>query len=173
MTCALRPVFEGNSEKSGQSLSGIEAGSLRLEKNKRTNHAPIINAATALRANQVSVKRVLEVFVAPMPRLRVSRRQGGETDSNESGCSTNAVEAIAHARDFARLRGLLTLDQDLLEHFADRVIHAKRAYARTSTRVTFTTVHGAKNKEFDHVFVVWDTSSKATSSNNVACYTTP
>jgi hypothetical protein len=66
-----------------------------------------------------------------------------------------ATEVAERARRFARLRGLDRITNDLIAAVADQTIHASRAYCRTSGKYIITTVHGAKNREFDNVFVLW------------------
>jgi superfamily I DNA/RNA helicase len=47
------------------------------------------------------------------------------------------------------------LPKRLVAHFADADLHASRAYGHRSSFRTAATVHGAKNREFENVFVVW------------------
>lgn len=56
---------------------------------------------------------------------------------------------------FAKLRGLDDIPQELARQFAQLAIHNARAFGRNSPRFQVLTVHGAKNREFDHVFVFW------------------
>ena len=81
--------------------------------------------------------------------------QPGPSHGDRSVLTAEAVEALERAELFCRLRGYSKMDEELLQHFVGRVLHAKRAYGRTPGKIVFTTVHGAKNREFDHVFVVW------------------
>lgn len=58
-------------------------------------------------------------------------------------------------RRFARLKGLPRIDHALAVRFVEKAVHDSRAFGpRLATRVV-TTVHGAKNQEFDHVVVLW------------------
>jgi hypothetical protein len=71
--------------------------------------------------------------------------------------------ATTVARDvirFCRLRGVADIPQDLAKRFARLAVHNSRAFGWNSPRFQVLTVHGAKNREFDHVFVFW-TSFKA------------
>jgi len=56
---------------------------------------------------------------------------------------------------FAKLRGISDIPQELARQFARLAIHNARAFGRNSPRFQVLTVHGAKNREFDHVFVFW------------------
>jgi superfamily I DNA/RNA helicase len=89
-------------------------------------------------------------------RAEVERfsKDADKTGEN-SALSVDAAEVVARAESFSRLRGLREIDEGLLQHFVGRFIHSKRAYSHPPTGLIFTTVHGAKNREFDHVFVVW------------------
>lgn len=66
-----------------------------------------------------------------------------------------AGSIVAQAERFARLRGLKSVPTHLVSHFAEVDIHASRAYGHTSSFRVATTVHGAKNREFENVFIVW------------------
>jgi superfamily I DNA/RNA helicase len=57
--------------------------------------------------------------------------------------------------EFARLRGIHPITQDLTIEFARSSVHNWRAFGRNSTRYQVLTAHSAKNREFDHVFVFW------------------
>jgi hypothetical protein len=100
---------------------------------------------------QSSADHELDVVRAEVNRFAMAAAKKGD----ECTLGTDASEAVARAESFSRLRGLPEVDEGLLQYFVGRVIHGKRAYARTSARVIFTTIHGAKNREFEHVFVVW------------------
>jgi len=65
----------------------------------------------------------------------------------------HVVDNIQH---YCRLRGISPIPQQLVASFAERTIHTQRAYAHTSPNRLVTTVHGAKNREFDNVFVLWN-----------------
>ena len=67
----------------------------------------------------------------------------------------HAAEVIERVHHFAQLRGLQQIPKHLLSSFAEQVVHASRAHSRSSARFVVTTVHGAKNREFDNVFVLW------------------
>jgi hypothetical protein len=69
--------------------------------------------------------------------------------------SADAREAMERAARFIHLRGFPGVDSAVLEHFAEKIVHAKRAQMRLSSKLIFSTVHGAKNREFEHVFVLW------------------
>lgn len=58
-------------------------------------------------------------------------------------------------RRFAKLRGMASVPQELARQFAQLAVHNARAFGRHSPRFQVLTAHGAKNREFDHVFVFW------------------
>jgi len=64
-------------------------------------------------------------------------------------------EVTAQVSRFAKLRGLRTVPAELAASFAQKIVHAHHAYPASPGRCTITTVHGAKNREFDYVFVLW------------------
>jgi hypothetical protein len=71
--------------------------------------------------------------------------------------AVGSIEAhiCARAERFARLRGLQQIISEVTERHVDRVVHEKRAYCAHCPSKVITTVHGAKNREFDNVFVLW------------------
>lgn len=68
---------------------------------------------------------------------------------------SRAEDVVSRAQRFARLRGLQVLPKRLVAHFAEAGLHASRAYGHRSSFRTAATVHGAKNREFENVVVVW------------------
>ncbi len=62
---------------------------------------------------------------------------------------------VERTRRFARLRGLEPIPHTLVQRHVETVIHEKRAYCALCPSRSVTTVHGAKNREFDNVFVLW------------------
>lgn len=62
---------------------------------------------------------------------------------------------VARSRRFARLKGLGKIPRAVVEQHVDTVVHERRAYRTHYPLRTVTTVHGAKNREFDNVFVLW------------------
>jgi superfamily I DNA/RNA helicase len=82
----------------------------------------------------------------------------GREDSWVSQIAPASRLASTVARDvrrFARLRGMTDIPEELARYFAQLAIHNARAFARNSPRFQVLTAHGAKNREFDHVFVFW------------------
>jgi superfamily I DNA/RNA helicase len=62
---------------------------------------------------------------------------------------------VARVHRFARLRGITQIPHRLVARHVDRVVHEQRSYWAPSASRTVTTVHAAKNREFDNVFVLW------------------
>jgi hypothetical protein len=56
---------------------------------------------------------------------------------------------------FSKLRGIHPIPQELAAEFAKVEIHNLRSFGWGSPRFQVLTVHGAKNQEFDHVFILW------------------
>lgn len=57
--------------------------------------------------------------------------------------------------EFAKLRGIRPITQDLTIEFARSSVHNRLAFGRNSARYQILTAHSAKNQEFHHVFVFW------------------
>ena len=68
------------------------------------------------------------------------------------GVATNVLNRVQR---FARLRGIDAIPHRLVARHVDTAVHEERAYWSHSSSRTVTTVHGAKNREFDNVFVLW------------------
>lgn len=68
------------------------------------------------------------------------------------GVATNVLNRVQR---FGRLRGIDTIPHRLVARYVDIVVHEQRAYWSPSSSRTVTTVHGAKNRDFDNVFVLW------------------
>ena len=66
-----------------------------------------------------------------------------------------STHVVVRSQRFARLKGLKTIPRTVLEQHVETVVHEKRAYRNHNALRTVTTVHGAKNREFDNVFVLW------------------
>lgn len=65
------------------------------------------------------------------------------------------AEVVARTQRFSRLRGIQNIPHDIVARYADAVVHERRAYSGHSPKRVITTVHGAKNREFDNVFILW------------------
>ncbi len=68
---------------------------------------------------------------------------------------SHVAEVVDRALRFARLRGLHRIPKHLVTYLAEQVVHTSRAHGKKSSRYVITTIHGAKNCEFDNVIVVW------------------
>jgi len=69
--------------------------------------------------------------------------------------STHASEIIDNAQRFVELRGLRRIPKYLIAAMVERSVHTARSQSRSHSRFVVTTIHGAKNREFDNVIVVW------------------
>lgn len=66
-----------------------------------------------------------------------------------------AAQVVARTQRFARLRGIHSIPHTAVLHHVDAAVHAGRAYGGHSPKRIVTTVHGAKNREFDNVIILW------------------
>lgn len=66
-----------------------------------------------------------------------------------------AAQVIDRTQRFSRLRGLQNVPHVVAARHIDTVVHEHRAYCGHSPKRIVTTVHGAKNREFDNVIIVW------------------
>jgi superfamily I DNA/RNA helicase len=75
--------------------------------------------------------------------------------ADEAALNLQAQMIQRRVQRFKRLTGIQSITTDLVAQFAQSSLHADRSYAPVNRRYEVTTVHGAKNREFDHVFVFW------------------
>lgn len=66
-----------------------------------------------------------------------------------------AVRTIVRTCRYAKLRGLHGIPQELVARHVEMTVHEQRAYCAYTPRRLVTTVHGAKNREFDNVIILW------------------
>ncbi|MFC1633579.1 UvrD-helicase domain-containing protein [Planctomycetota bacterium] len=98
-------------------------------------------------------------------QARTASNLGLTTATRESDCSWQVPSGpldgfstcvINRVQRFARLRGINTISHRLVSRHADMAVHEQRAYRSPSASRTVTTVHGAKNREFSSVFILWN-----------------
>jgi superfamily I DNA/RNA helicase len=63
--------------------------------------------------------------------------------------------AVERSHRFARLKGVWPIPATIIARHVETVVHERRAYGTQNPSRSVTTVHGAKNREFDNVFVLW------------------
>lgn len=80
---------------------------------------------------------------------------GGGWEIPVEGLEPDVAQVVSRARWFSKLRGIDPIPPGVMTRHIDAVIHARRAYYGHSPKRVVTTVHGAKNREFDNVIVVW------------------
>jgi len=66
-----------------------------------------------------------------------------------------ASQVVTRTQRFSRLRGIQDIPHGVVARHVDTVVHERRAYCGHSPKRIVTTVHGAKNREFDNVIIVW------------------
>jgi hypothetical protein len=74
-----------------------------------------------------------------------------------SGLALNVAETVSR---HCRLRGIKGIPPELVVEFAERAVHNTRAFTTVTPRRQVLTVHAAKNREFDHVFVLWSFTAR-------------
>ncbi|MBN2266222.1 MAG: ATP-binding domain-containing protein [Candidatus Aminicenantes bacterium] len=71
----------------------------------------------------------------------------------------SAQPAVRHAVEcvqrFAHARGLSSISRGAVAYLAKRLVHVERTRSHHSAKRVISTIHGAKNREFDHVFILW------------------
>jgi superfamily I DNA/RNA helicase len=66
-----------------------------------------------------------------------------------------ASQVIDRAQRFSHLKGIQNIQPNVIFRYIDKVVHERRAYCGHSPKRIVTTVHGAKNREFDNVVILW------------------
>ncbi|HSW64917.1 MAG TPA: ATP-dependent helicase [Dissulfurispiraceae bacterium] len=62
---------------------------------------------------------------------------------------------VSRSQRFAKLKGIKFIPHVVVARHIDAVVHEKRAYSVHTPKRIVTTIHGAKNREFDNVIVLW------------------
>lgn len=62
---------------------------------------------------------------------------------------------VSRSRRFAKLKGFESTSHTVVARHIDAVVHEKRAYSVQTPKRIVTTVHGAKNREFANVIILW------------------
>jgi hypothetical protein len=62
---------------------------------------------------------------------------------------------VSRSLRFAKLKGFGSVPHAVVARHIDAVVHEKRAYSVHTPKRIVTTVHGAKNREFHNVIVLW------------------
>jgi hypothetical protein len=76
-------------------------------------------------------------------------------DPHRTKGTSQATRVARRVVEFAKLRGIAPIPQELAIDFAALAVHNSRAFSRSTPRFQVLTAHGAKNREFHHVFVFW------------------
>lgn len=63
--------------------------------------------------------------------------------------------ALEYAAHIARLKGMRSLNTEFVLRSIEKTVHNRRAYLPVTHNRIITTVHGAKNREFDNVIIIW------------------
>lgn len=66
-----------------------------------------------------------------------------------------AAQVVTRTKRFSKLKGMASVPHAIVARHVDTVVHERRAYSPRSPKRVITTVHGAKNREFDNVIVLW------------------
>lgn len=66
-----------------------------------------------------------------------------------------AAQVVTRTKRFSKLKGMATIPHTVVARHVDMLVHERRAYSPHIPKRVVTTVHGAKNREFDNVIVLW------------------
>jgi superfamily I DNA/RNA helicase len=76
-----------------------------------------------------------------------------QNNANDSPLGQHVIDRVRH---YCRLRGIKSIPERLVLAFAERTVSTQRAYGHRSSNRTVSTIHGTKNREFENVFVLWN-----------------
>jgi hypothetical protein len=129
---------------------------------------PLLNKLIASFNNQMARKNLVIKIRWELPvraeqhqqevlaELGISDPEAGSAWNDQIQPTSALASSVARELlRFARLRGISPIPQELAIEFTRTQIHHLRAFGWRSPRFQILTVHGAKNQEFDHVFVFW------------------
>lgn len=133
------------------------------------SHDPFLNKVftscdNQLKRKNLSVIQWHEELTTEEERKKIRRSLGltsndarMDTEWNSPSALTDPVanHIVSRTLQFARLRGIQPIHHELVTRQLDTALHEKRAYSTHFPSKTVTTVHGAKNREFDNVFILW------------------
>jgi hypothetical protein len=66
-----------------------------------------------------------------------------------------AAEVVVRTTRFSKLKGIAPIPPAVVARHVEMVVHERRAYSPHSPNRVITTVHGAKNREFDNAIILW------------------
>jgi hypothetical protein len=133
------------------------------------SHDPVLGKVLVSCANQLQKRNLAPIrwqveSTAEEEQGRIASSLGlaTATPDSDSGWQTPsgpldgvASNVLNRVQRFARLRGIDVIPKRLVARHVDMAVQQQRAYWSPSSTRTVTTVHGAKNREFDNVFVFW------------------
>jgi superfamily I DNA/RNA helicase len=144
------PRWTGSTALISPSSGGVIDDVVRLlaEQTTKKGYKPI--RWTRHAASEDEQASLFEALGVSSDHLDESDWQPG-TDAN----NLHAAEVSNRAKRFAHLRGLKKIPKHLISSLAEQLVHTSRAHSRKSSRFIVTTIHGAKNCQFDNVCVLW------------------
>ena len=133
------------------------------------SHDPLLGRVLESCANQLRKRNLTPVrwhveCHAEEEQERVATSLGLTATTDESNgrweAPSGPIDGIGthilnRVQRFTRLRGIDAIPRRLVARHVAMAVHEQRAYWSPSSSRTVTTVHGAKNREFDNVFVLW------------------
>lgn len=107
--------------------------------------------------------RWLMVSSADQEKKNIYKEMGIGVDLNrewkpraDTGLSSVVSQIQSRTVRLAKLRGIVKPTQEFAAAIAQATLHANRAHTSRFGQYEITTIHAAKNREFDHVFVLWN-----------------
>lgn len=81
--------------------------------------------------------------------------KGAQCIYSSATSNPTGQQVIDCVRKQVKLRGLPDATEKIVVSYAERIVHYHRSYSPKEAKRILVTVHGAKNREFDNVIVLW------------------
>lgn len=94
-------------------------------------------------------------IVSILDSLESTTSKGQTSPQSKSSLDPVAEAVLSRVSQVAKLKGIDSISKSMINRFAERTIHERRAYGHYDAKRAVMTVHGAKNREFDNVIVLW------------------
>lgn len=73
----------------------------------------------------------------------------------EGKLASTVSQVVEQAQRFSHLKGIKGVPYEVAIRYLELVVHGRRAYGCYCPKRVVTSIHGAKNREFDNVIILW------------------
>lgn len=101
---------------------------------------------------EISEKMEVELILDDMNVRKVGTDEWIKVPSYKYSASYQIADNVQRV---AKLKGINKIPNEFVQREIERITHDNRAFLTGTGKRTITTIHGAKNREFDNVFILW------------------